>query len=71
MHERVGLKEFGDGEKAFECPAVVCDDGAFRRMRRSGATGDVRGKQCRVSQSCCKSSVFRAVNINQRNDRNT
>lgn len=40
MHERVGLKEFGDGEKAFECPAVVCDDGAFPRMRHSGATGD-------------------------------
>lgn len=45
MHEKVGLKEFSDGEKAFECPAVVCsdDDGVFPRMRRSGATGGVSG----------------------------
>lgn len=53
MHERAGLKEFGDGEKASECPAVVCDAGAFPRMRRSGAAGDVSGN----GVECHKASV--------------
>lgn len=55
MHERKGLKEFDEGEKTFKCPAVVCDDGAFPRMRRSAATGDVSDN---MSQNCCKSFIF-------------